>query len=349
MSQNLVVFNHFDCLGKLGTEVIAASCLRAATVALVSLSATKVLVPTPNVHASKRVDEGLSGLPRERRGIVKKVDEDGRLFTRVIEYLRPLHEQATMWPESAFVDSSLESLYQIILGRKYKASVISSDKEGNALSLIPIINPLKFTGEARYRLAEICSVFTAFNAYRIKRLDLVAEILDPLVRQGLDDMLSYAEYNRLTSTAGRLGYVRRPDLALRRIARIVRNIVSSNHFKFLVKAGTGASEIAGHPIPTLAEILDRPKPGRAFNPPLLELPITTEYKIYRESLTSIDVRAKPQDGYIHVVEDSITGGIGWLQAGEESKISYDVNLALRYKKDLIQKALESSHRMAQGE
>ena len=61
---------------------------------LVSLGADEILVMTPGEVEREMVLQAIQQIPRERRRMIRTVDENGKLLARVREYLQPLREQA---------------------------------------------------------------------------------------------------------------------------------------------------------------------------------------------------------------------------------------------------------------
>ena len=76
------------------------------------------------------------------------IDRDGDVFGRVIEYLRPLGQQARKWPEDAFVGFMVDFLYEVALASKYKTP-IASNRIGVVRQFVPIIESLASLGGKR--------------------------------------------------------------------------------------------------------------------------------------------------------------------------------------------------------
>lgn len=339
MVKSPIVFENFDCLGMCEGKEIMASSLNAACVVLASFGADQIIVPVPHERSRMGLSRGMTQIPKERRSMVKTVDESGRLFKSVISYLGPLLSQAKEWPETAFVGFSITALYKIALGIKYEASVSDSGIV-EILRLMTGIDRTIFTGQARYRFSELCGFLSSFDAYNLGRLNLVVERLDADKRETLTNMLDSAEFQRVTESMGSLGYLRQPMTGIRRVNSALRTITSNNKFKKVIKMGAAGSQLPGSPLnlSALNGLVDDNPDNTRFAPPLVDLPTTLEYSMYKESLASIEPNAVPQPGTIMATEHLLTRGHSWINAGEEYRISYDPVKSLTYNRKAIEQA-----------
>src|SRR5207244_4445210 len=76
--------------------------------------------------------------------------------------LEPLARQAKRWPENAFVAFASKFLYEVSLGLTHRAGVLSSSVSV-VRDFVPIVDPSQFTGEARFRLAELFRMICAYE------------------------------------------------------------------------------------------------------------------------------------------------------------------------------------------
>jgi len=182
MARFPVLLQHMDAAGIVDGTPVRASIVSAVAPALIARGADRLLIPAPAADELDRISEGLAALPRPRRRLVKVVDEDGRTWKRVVEYLRPLGRQARKWPENAFVSFALQFLYELTLASKYKAGV-ATDSVNVVRGFVPIIDPTVFTHEARFRLAEllalICRYDPAAPDHIAYRTDVAASAIGP--------------------------------------------------------------------------------------------------------------------------------------------------------------------------
>jgi hypothetical protein len=159
-----IVFTHRDAVGFESGHERLASVIPQLAVLLVARGASRIVVPASNAFDRERIDSGLDKLPPERSTLVKIVDKNGDLIHQVHDYLRPLAQQAKKWPEDAFVGFASKFLYEISLGLIHKAGILSRSAS-IMREFVPIIDPTQFTGEARFRLAELFRLICAHEPY----------------------------------------------------------------------------------------------------------------------------------------------------------------------------------------
>lgn len=319
-----VILEHSDARAELHGREIKIPTISATAVILASRGVDKLLVPCPSKYEFERTEAGIRLLPKERRSCVKIVDKNGAVLNSVREYLEPLVVQAREWPESAFVNFSEDFLYLLALGAKYRSGILATSVEV-LREFVPIIRPNHFRGEARFRLAELVALVCSYEPHTLEHGSFqletsTADSFSPAVWSLLDT----AQFRRVVSATGKLGYLRHPLVGLKRLQEIVRNFFGRKDTRKMLSlaattvdlAGAGtAAKAAEHFFETLGAQTD------LFRPPFLGLG-PAELGIYRAVLAEMNANAIPPPGTIMVFEHSRAGRLGhsWLSVGEEEKL-----------------------------
>lgn len=337
---NPIVLGHVDALGELSGQSVRVSTLNATAIVLTSMGADRILVPVPGAMEKDRVAEGLGQLPPTRRSLIKLVDADGKILSRVHDFLLPMHEQARKWPEDTFVDFSLDMLYNLALGCRYGAT-IESDALKEVVDFVPIIDAGVFSGEARYRLAELVFIASRYDPSLMFKSEVVGQVSEANIRDLFWRIIDSSEYSSVVSISGRLGLVRHPAVLLHRLERAIRNLATRPEFKVAIGAGQVAAELAKFPISfsKVAELAGNVKRGPGFAPPFIELPIGTEYQIAEASLKESFPNATFPKGTIYAAERTLGDGSSylWVNKGEEWRlVDHPQKTLRRLKKSAIE-------------
>jgi hypothetical protein len=346
-----MVVEHFDSIGSLRGKEVRAPALGAFATILVSLGADKILFPSPGVAERERIIEGMRQLPIERRRVIKRVDEKGKILSRIREYLQPLRDQAKKWPETAFAGFVEDPLYHLAIACKYNASVCEGGLV-NAHSFIGIIDPTVFRGEARFRLSELSFLLTRYYPMCIGRLAVSGLVADDEVRKILSNILDSAEFEKVVASEGRLGYLKYPDVGLRRLKKAVVSLASRQGFKTAVKAGIAVSEFSPPPanLSVLKDILPGEHDKRPHSPLFLDLPPSTAATIARSALAEAYPQAIPLRRTLYVNEYARGGRVShaWLNKGEEKKLLENPRRDLAYRIEKARSARRALSRFAVG-
>jgi len=254
------------------------------------------------------------------------------VLARVRDYLRPLEHQAQKWPEDAFVMFAEDFLYEVLLATRQGAGILS-DSASTLRGFVAIVDPTQFTDEARFRLAEICRLVCSYEPAVI---DHGQYIIDARRDTGASawEILETAEFRALVAASGRVGFLKHPLLALRRLRDKLRDIIRKPSAKSLIKlastavdaAGTGG--LAGAAGEVLGLAAD--SPGQEFHPPFIPLgPV--ELPLYRAALRAGLPGAAAPEGVIMSFE-LMRGGQAdeiWLNVGEGTKLDREARASLR--------------------
>lgn len=330
-SRHAVVLRHEMVVGQIQGREVTASILPQVAILLVARGADRVIVPSPGAEELDQVMSGIDDLPTERRDLTRVVDTSGELLARVVDYVSPIGRQATKWPEDAFARLAVEFLYQLILGLKYGSTVLS-DSVSVVREFVPIIDPTQFSGEARFRLAELCRLICSYEPALVDqgsyRLDEPSGATMNALR-----MMETAEFNGLAAEAGQIGYLRNPLPALRELRRRFLDLIKSPLGKTsLALASTAADTSVTRIGKATKEMFDFvSKDGADFNPVFVSLG-TVHLPLYRAVLREALPGALPPSGTIMTFKNRF--GVSWLQEGEELKLEKEAQdgLAPRLRK-----------------
>lgn len=315
---------HVLAIGDLQRRPIRVSTLNSSALLMTCLGADRILIPTPGSQEKAWLQQGLSSLPPLRRKVVRAVDLNGRILARVREFLQPLRREASKWPEDAFIDFSETTLYGLALGCRYGASITGIGLE-IMWDFLPIIDPHQWTGEAKYRLAELALLFTRYEPFAINRPGISGRVSEPGVRRLIWDVLGSSEFGEVTKRFGRLGYLRHPRAGIGRVAKAVMDLVSTREFKSILAVASAASELASLPVSlsVIERIAGNLEKGRGFSPPVIELSSRLHFDISQASLTAYNPKAVAPKDSLFVLEHMRAGAVGhsWLNLGEETKLA----------------------------
>jgi hypothetical protein len=344
---NPIVLEHVDALGDLSGQPVRVSTLNATAIILTTLGADRILVPVPGAAEKERVADGLNQMPPTRRGLVELVDVDGKILSRVLHFLNPIGKQAKKWPEDAFATTAIEMLYNLALGCKYGAS-IASDALSHAFEFIPIIDPSVFSGEARYRLAELVFLASRYDPSLMFKSEVIGHVSEANIRNLFWRIIDSSEYSSVVSISGRLGLVRHPAILLHKLEQTVRDLATHAEFKVAIKAGQVAAELAKLPVSfsSLEELAGNLKRGPGFASPFIELPISTEYHIAEASLKELFPTANFPKGTLYAAERTL-GDLSshmWVNSGEDWRLVYHPRGTLKR----LKKSARDTCRVAAG-
>lgn len=329
-TNNPVIIPHYAVLGEVAGRGFVRSTLPSVSPVLVALGATSVLVPTPTELDREHARQAISRIPKPYRDRVRLIDTHGTTLKRVIAYVRPLREAAAEWPEDAFAGIAEHALYLTALGARYGAAIANTRLE-TLNDFLPILRPRYYKDLARFRLAEIGSISTRYQPFELSAPRVGAQLSAPGVSAAVEDFLDSAEFADLAYKYGRLGYLRRPGTALRRIRSAVTTTLTRPAFRTSLKVGAGAAQLATVTAPAagpataleaIAGVLDR---GRQYSPPILRLDPMSEYLAALQTLHAVSPRARFQNGCVVALTYSsgITQGVQWLAKGEERNLNFD--------------------------
>ena len=325
---------------------VRASVLDAATAVLVCRGADTLIVPAPDPETLAEVSAGIETMPATRRSIVRIVDTNGSVLQQVRSFLDPLVAQAMKWPENAFVNFAEGFLYQVALAHSHRAGIVSS-KINIMREFVPIISTASFRGEARYRLAELIGVIATYEPIEIPHALLTP--VDRALASRIDEILEVAEFKHVVAASGWVGVARKPRLAVARLWRHFRALLSkpqvSTTLGFVSAAGDiGGALVVGTAISKMNDLVSRGE-KREFAPPFVPLG-SAQLGIYRRALLSRHPDAVPPPGSIMLFEGTRGDrtGASWLSVGEESKLFDEEKTALATSLSAVQKVREVKHR-----
>lgn len=328
-----VVLQHLDACGVKNGRPVRTSIIPVLAVLLTARGSDRVIIPTPHSRVRERAESGIAGLPVERRHLVTLCDTNGELLSRVRGYLEPLRRQVRKWPEDAFVGFAEDFLYEVVVATNQRAGILS-DAASVVREFVPLLDPTEFSGEARFRLAEICRIVCGYEPFVI---DHGQYVIDSRRDSGATawDILKLAEFRAVVAASGRIGYLKHPLMGLRRLGHRLRELIRRPAIKPFIKLAStaadaaGAGGLAGAAGEALGLAADGS--GQQFHPPFISLG-AAELPLYRAALREGAPGAVPPKGAIMLFEIMRAGaGSGgmWLNVGEETKLEREAKGGFR--------------------
>ena len=259
----------------------------------------------------------------------------------------PLVAQAMKWPENAFVNFAEGFLYQVALAKSHRAGIVSS-KINIMREFVPTISTASFRGEARYRLAELIGVIATYEPIEVPH-GLPATPVDRALASRIDEILEVAEFKDVVAASGWVGVARKPRLAVARLWRRFRALLSKPQVSTTLGLASAVGDIEGASVvgTAISKMNDLVSRGekREFAPPFVPLG-SAQLGIYRIALLSRHPDAVPPPGSIMHFERTRGGrtGASWLSVGEESKLLNEEKTALATSLSAGQKVREVQHR-----
>lgn len=327
-----VVLQHLDACGIKDGRPVRTSVIPVLAVLLVARGSDRLIIPTPHGRERERAESGIARLPAERRHLVTLCDTNGKLLSRVRDYLEPLQRQARRWPEDAFVQLAEDFLYEVVVATDQRAGILS-DAASVVRDFIPLLDPSEFTGEARFRLAES---YRLVCGYEPLVMDHGQYLIDSSRDSGASawEILKLAEFRAVVAASGRIGYLKHPVIGLRKLSDRLRDLVRKPAVKPFIKLASTAADAAGTAglAGAAGEALGLAADGSGerFHPPFISLG-AAELPLYRAALREGVPGALPPEGVIMLFEIMRAGRGGgmWLNVGEERKLELEAKGGFR--------------------
>jgi hypothetical protein len=315
-----IVLTHRDAVAFENGRERVASVIPQLAVLLVARGADRIVIPAPDANEQERVHSGLDGLPAERSTLVKVADQDGNLLSEVREYLKPLARQAKKWPEDAFVSLALDFLYGVSLGLTHRAGVLSTSASVMR-DFVPIVDPTVFTGEARFRLAELFRLICSYEPAVVDSGLFQIDIPHGDTSNALS-IMEDAKFKELVVASGRIGYLKHPILELKNLKKRFVKLMARPVVKGTMTLASTAVDAAGGAGMGAAVVkaigIATPGSGGQFNPPFISLG-PTELSLYGAVLREQMPGAIPPPGQIMAFRRR--SGYSWLSVGEDDKLA----------------------------
>lgn len=218
------------------------------------------------------------------------------------------------------------------LACKYQATSI----DGDLLELqefVPRIDKGRFQGEAKYRLAQLISLVARYEPYYIEKLGIYRHFSEPGMSQAIQHILDSAEFADVVSAYGRLGYLRKPRTALRRLKSAIRTLVKNREFRLVVRGVKDVSSLAskGLPAEILEDLVKTAESDDSFSPSFGTLSPFYQ-SIYEATLYEKDPLCRPPPGMALSIQPYKFGVCGhiWLYEGEN--FTFDPRQEFNYAK-----------------
>jgi hypothetical protein len=343
-----VVIQHREALALKAGRPVSTSMLPFVSVLLVARGADQIVIPAPDAMEREHAEGGIRKLPPERRDFVTLCDTNGEDLARVKDYLE-LKRQARKWPEDAFVGFAEGFLYEAVVATRNRAGVLSNSASV-VRGFVPIIDAREFSGEARFRLAELCRLICSYEPAAVQHGMYGVDTCREAVTTAWD-ILKMAEFRALVAASGRIGYLKHPIVALRRLSEKFRDLMRQPAVKPLIRLVSTAADAAGAAGlgEAAAEALGlAAHAGRgAFHLPFIS-PGPAELPLYRAALREGLPGAVPPEGTIMVFEQSRGGRAihSWLNVGEEDKLEREARSGLSHRIELHRESMRALDRIA---
>ena len=282
-SSPVVLYNATVCESR-GDER-RAPLLGATLPLLLARGADQLIVPAPSFRTEKERAEAVRSLPEARRHMVRVVDEDGQILERVREFLAPIRTHVCH-AAGLGMPRVLDFIYQFAIATRYRAAILD-DSLQRARTAVLAVDAHWYAGEAKCRLAEVVRLVAAYSPVVAPQSQLMAELTEPTPSLDVWKILDDASYSSVTVRFGRLGFLRQPRLAMQRLIRRWREVLTrptvQEKLKFAQAVGdvSPASSVAN---PFLSAIAAIPRRAAPFVPPFVPLLPATTHAINRTAL-----------------------------------------------------------------
>jgi hypothetical protein len=339
-----IILAHRDAVGiERGCERVA-SVIPQLAILLVARGANRIVIPAPDPKERERIDSGLDRLPVERRGLVQVADQKGQLIRQVCDYLEPLRRQAKKWPEDAFVAFASKFLYEVSLGLTHRVGVLSSSASV-VRDFIPIVDPSQFSGEARFRLAEIFRMVCAYEPAAVDQGLFQIDRPNANTSNALS-IMEDAKFKELVVASGRIGYLKHPILGFQQLRKRFVSLMARPVVKGTMSLASTAVDAAGGAGMGAAAVkaigLATPDSDEPFNPPFISLG-PADLSLYVAVLREQMPAAIPPPGQIMAFRSR--SGYSWLSVGEEDKLAREASASEAPRLAKYQEALTALDRL----
>jgi hypothetical protein len=345
-----IIFEHMDACGISHGRKVKSPAVSATAVLLTSLGVDQILMPCPSTYEEERTLAGIDRLPTERKGLVKIVDKHGETLGRIRSYLEPLRKQAQKWPETAFVAFAEDFLYRLGLAMDFEAGILGNAAE-TLRTFVPILDARAFKGEAKFRLAEIASLICSYEPNLMEHGAFQTEVASQdKAKPSVWNFIEMTEFVALVAASGRLGYLRHPNIGMRRVRKAAREFFGKAEVAKVFRLVSTTADLAGakflaEKAKGLIELFDK-STNSSFHPPFINLG-AAEMGVYQAALTETFPDATPPPGLIMAFEGTRGGkaSLSWLNIGEEMKLELEEQ-GMAHRVNKLQEARSALKRLA---
>lgn len=337
--------NYEEAQAILKGKQVSIPTIEAAAVVLTTQGADEIFIPMPKPGPEQdRAREAISKLPGTLRRRVKLVDTNGAMLDRITNFVDPVDSAVSglnqFSPEVLLNRFAIEMLYHMALANRYRATSIDGEIQ-SVQDCIVRSDFSKFEGEARYRVSQIALLATSYEPFYIPKVNIIRHASEPGMQETLTNVLDSAEFAKVVATYGRLGYLRKPQIGLRRISVAVSDLIRLREFKLLLAGIKGISQLSSVPLPTdlLESLAKSTNASREFSPQYASL-TPFDQEIYDATLHGSNPNCRPPRGSAFQIQPhkvSICGN-RFLEEGvairwnPKSQLARDKKLAARARK-----------------
>ena len=250
-----------------GLDLLAATLVRSA--------AHKLYIPDHTPRYGPSIEESIKQYPPILANKIKCVDRDKKIYNKVFLFLRPVYEEVSGTPLILVYNSVFDFLYKLSLASDLQAWADVSQ----ALILGSFIDLLKNNienEEAKFKLDELYGIFSLYKTERLETLTLFPKVTIPSIYQRISDLLNEAEIVELSKNRYLLGIPSKVKVALIKIKKWKRNVLTDGKYMNYIKAAMDLIQIATDsiglsvPVKTASKLLSDLLISK-YNPPIIDL------------------------------------------------------------------------------
>lgn len=320
-----VVFDNYLATGKTSRGQIETPVLGAFAPLSLALAGDRILVPTPAVSDQERFRRGLEEVPKERRRVIRAIDRDGAVYSRVHGYLAPLWDVYEHEDGLGFVRAAEEGLYLMGLAAREKASVGGLDLAGIYRSYMQL-DPGVAKGEAAFRLNEIAGLFASVRTFPTHRLSQRVAVADGDLWSDIWQIIDSAKMREIIQQQGRVGYLRNYGESLRLLSQGFKRLAGRPEFGMSVRAlGSVAGLVCGPVAPAAGQLGGKASEivgaSEAYSPPFFDFPTATRFGLGQLAVRQTDPTAQFRQS-VAMNHPPITAGPGKCN-GKHSVLGFE--------------------------
>ena len=240
---------------------------------LVRCAAHKIYVPYRKPRFRGSIDEAIKEYPLSLQKRIEIIDRDGKDFNRVINYLKPVHDEIMDSPLILSYNTIVDFLYKLLLASKYNAEADVSQSKFIG-DFIQSLKDQIDDAEANFRLDQLFGIYSNYsNPLKIETFATYPNISIPSIYHKISDFLDEAEIIELSKNRYLLGIPSKAKTALIKMKKGIRHFPSGKKYEKYISIATELTQIVGFlegiKIPNIDYF--RELYSSEYNPPLVDL------------------------------------------------------------------------------
>lgn len=240
---------------------------------LVRCAAHKIYVPYRKPRFRGSIDEAIKEYPLSLQKRIEIIDRKGKDFNRVINYLKPVHDEIMDSPLILSYNTIVDFLYKLLLASKYNAEADVSQSKFIG-DFIQLLKDQIDDAEANFRLDQLFGVYSNYsNPLKIETFATYPNISIPSIYHKISDFLDEAEIIELSKNRYLLGIPSKAKTALIKMKKGIRHFFSEKKYEKYIGAATELTQIVGITEGIKIPNIDyfRELYSSEYNPPLVYL------------------------------------------------------------------------------